>query len=94
VHKTENGWEIMGASSDEMSVLKRAVYSGEMGKKEINSQHEINKINMQLELQIFTKWLDANADKRDWMSTDIEQLRYWDPIVSKYSFRVEPIEQD
>ena len=53
---------------------------------------DINKYNMEVELLQFTKWLDR--EKRNWFEVDLDQLRYWDSVVSRYSFRVEPIDQD
>ncbi|HNK57134.1 MAG TPA: hypothetical protein PLL86_13020, partial [Leptospiraceae bacterium] len=53
---------------------------------------EVNRYNMEIELLQFTKWLDR--EKRNWFEVDLDQLRYWDPVVSRYSFRVEPIDQD
>lgn len=50
--------------------------------------------NMQMEFLNFIKWLmnwkDSQITREAWLSMDIDQLRYWDPFVSRYSFRVDP----
>lgn len=96
VIKKEDKWFILGSPADEISIKKKLVERGLtdiMPKQEVADLNiEINKYNMELELLQFTKWLDR--EKRDWFTVDLDQLRYWDPVVSRYSFRVEPIDQD
>lgn len=96
VIKKDDKWFILGSPADEISIKKKLVERGLtdiMPKQEVADLNiEINKYNMELELLQFTKWLDR--EKRDWFVVDLDQLRYWDPVVSRYSFRVEPIDQD
>jgi hypothetical protein len=94
VKRINGKWFLFGVSSDEITIIKRAVKTEEFSDKEINGNIEINRFNMQVELLQFTKWMDVNIGVKDWGEADLEQFRYWDPIVSKYSFRVEPFEQD
>ncbi|MDX1961281.1 MAG: P-loop NTPase fold protein [Leptospiraceae bacterium] len=94
VKKVDGKWFLFGVSSDEITIIKRQVKNEEFLDKASTGSFEINRFNMQVELLQFTKWLDVNAGIKDWGSADLEQFRYWDPIVSKYSFRVEPFEQD
>ncbi len=96
VRKKNDKWYILGSPADEISIKKKIVDHGltdVMPKQEVADLNlEINKYNMEMELLQFTKWLDR--EKRDWFVVDLDQLRYWDPVVSRYSFRVEPIDQD
>lgn len=96
VKKVDGKWFIIGTPAEELSIRRKIA---ERDLPELNNQkpavltsNDINKYYMQMELLQFTKWLDR--EKRDWDSVDLEQLRYWDPVVSRYSFRVEPIDRD
>lgn len=96
VRKKEDKWYILGIPAEEISIKKKLVDRGltavsqNADPKALNL--EINRYNMEIELLQFTKWLDR--EKRNWFEVDLDQLRYWDPVVSRYSFRVEPIDQD
>jgi serine/threonine protein kinase len=96
VKKRDDKWYILGSPADEISIKRKMVERGLtdiLPKKEISDLNlEVNKYNMEIELLQFTKWLDR--EKRNWFEVDLDQLRYWDPVVSRYSFRVEPIDQD
>lgn len=50
--------------------------------------------NMQLEILNFVKWLEEwnepGITKDDWLKMDINQILYWEPYVSRYSFRIDP----
>ncbi|HNN81840.1 MAG TPA: P-loop NTPase fold protein, partial [Leptospiraceae bacterium] len=96
VRKKDDKWYILGTPAEEISIKKKLVDRGltavtqNTDSKPINV--EVNRYNMEIELLQFTKWLDR--EKRNWFEVDLDQLRYWDPVVSRYSFRVEPIDQD
>ncbi|MBK8394122.1 MAG: protein kinase [Leptospiraceae bacterium] len=93
VRKVNNVWYILGVPADELSIKKKILEKGlPLETKKAESNSDINKYNMEMELLQFTKWLDR--EKRNWFEVDLDQLRYWDPVVSRYSFRVEPIDQD
>ncbi|HRG73232.1 MAG TPA: P-loop NTPase fold protein [Leptospiraceae bacterium] len=96
VKKKDDKWYILGSPADEISIKRKMVERGLtdiLPKTEITDLNlEVNKYNMEIELLQFTKWLDR--EKRNWFEVDLDQLRYWDPVVSRYSFRVEPIDQD
>ena len=51
--------------------------------------------NMQIEFLNFTRWLDnwqhAEIKREDWLALNVSQLKYWDPYVSRYSFRIDPL---
>jgi serine/threonine protein kinase len=94
VKKVDGKWFLFGISSDEISVIKTKIDNEVVQEKELDRDFEVHKFNMQVELLQLTKWLDVNLGIKNWVETDLEQFRYWDPIVSKYSFRVEPFEQD
>ncbi|HNE09007.1 MAG TPA: P-loop NTPase fold protein [Leptospiraceae bacterium] len=96
VRKKDDKWYILGTPAEEISIKKKLVDRGltavtqNTDSKPINV--EVNRYNMEIELLQFTKWLDR--EKRNWFEVDLDQLRYWDPVASRYSFRVEPIDQD
>jgi len=96
VRKVENKWYILGMPADEISIRKKLVDKGltdiTHNQDTLELSQDINKYNMEVELLQFTKWLDR--EKRNWFEVDLDQLRYWDSVVSRYSFRVEPIDQD
>ncbi|MCB1175939.1 MAG: hypothetical protein KDK36_00015, partial [Leptospiraceae bacterium] len=89
--KPDGTWTIFGETMDSITSTKKASEQKQIDDEENN---EIHNLNMQIEIMQFLKWLEFNRPKKDWGIVDIDQLRYWDPIVSKYSFRVEPFEQD
>ena len=96
MRKIENKWYILGNPADEISIKKKLVDKGLTdimhNQDNLELSPDINKYNMEVELLQFTKWLDR--EKRNWFEVDLDQLRYWDSVVSRYSFRVEPIDQD
>ncbi|MEM7183268.1 MAG: hypothetical protein AAF518_20315 [Spirochaetota bacterium] len=51
--------------------------------------------NMQIEFLNFTRWLDnwqnSEIKREDWLALNIRQIKYWDPYVSRYSFRIDPL---
>lgn len=51
--------------------------------------------NMQLEFLNFCHWLenwqDVNISRQNWLELSTTQLKYWDPYVSRYSFRIDPL---
>lgn len=89
----EDGWKIFGVYANKLT-LEKQIEQENVGLKDensINVDSEIQLYNMQLELRQFTNWLDE-LGSIVWMDVDMEQLRYWDPYVSRYSFRVEPVD--
>ncbi|MCB1159167.1 MAG: hypothetical protein KDK45_16825 [Leptospiraceae bacterium] len=83
VIKTEKSWDILGVKREEV------LFSGN---KITNSPGNKNPdfLSLQAEFIHLTSWLDKNANQK-WMNLELDQLRYWEPHVSRYSFRVEPI---
>ena len=93
VTKEDNDWKIFGIPAKQLTqkkqVDKKASPLNENSTTNVDS--EIQLYNMQLELRQFINWLDELGSVI-WMDVDLEQLRYWDPYVSRYSFRIEPID--